>query len=325
MFQLTLSVCLIGLAVGARLDSQYLPPFPGSYSGGTGYSGFGQAHVPILRFDNNNNGDGNYNYAYSTGNGISAQERGFLKNAGSQNEAQTAHGSFSYTAPNGQQISVTYTADENGFHPQGAHLPTPPPIPEAILRSLEQNRVSGFSGDDGQYRPQNNYGIVVVLALVSFAAAARLDSLYLPPSGASRSGGAFAPGGSSSGGAQVPILRLESNNNGDGSYSYAYETGNGISAQEKGQLKNPGSQNEAQSADGSFTYTAPDGQQISVSYTADENGFQPQGAHLPTPPPIPDAILKSIQQNKAEAAGGGYSVPAGVLPLQPSRGSGGSQ
>jgi hypothetical protein len=38
-------------------------------------------------------------------------------------------------------------------HPQGAHLPTPPPIPEAILRSLDQN--SGYSGDDGQYRPGN--------------------------------------------------------------------------------------------------------------------------------------------------------------------------
>lgn len=28
-------------------------------------------------------------------------------------------------------------ANEEGFQPQGAHLPTSPPIPEAILRALD--------------------------------------------------------------------------------------------------------------------------------------------------------------------------------------------
>lgn len=32
-------------------------------------------------------------------------------------------GSFSYQGNDGQQYVVTYVADENGFQPQGAHLP----------------------------------------------------------------------------------------------------------------------------------------------------------------------------------------------------------
>lgn len=120
--------------------------------------------IPILRYDNNpNQGDGSYSYAYETGNGIQAQEQGYLKGAGgAAGEAQTAQGSFSYTGPDGARYAISYTADENGFRPVGAHLPTPPPIPDAILRSIEQNRADGSlgggfrdgSGDDGQYRPQ---------------------------------------------------------------------------------------------------------------------------------------------------------------------------
>ncbi|ERL91696.1 hypothetical protein D910_09023 [Dendroctonus ponderosae] len=76
-------------------------------------------------------------------------------------------------------------------------------------------------------------------------------------------------------------------------------------ADETGELKNAGSEAEAQSAVGSFSYTAPDGTEIKIEYTADENGFVPKGDHLPTPPPIPPEILKSLEDNAAEEAAGG--------------------
>ncbi|GFG37114.1 hypothetical protein Cfor_05776 [Coptotermes formosanus] len=93
--------------------------------------------VPIIQYNNEVNYDGTYRYNYETGNGIVAQEQGYLKNVGQKDlEAQVATGSFSYTGPDGVVYTVTYTADENGFRAEGAHLPTPPPIPEAIARAL---------------------------------------------------------------------------------------------------------------------------------------------------------------------------------------------
>ncbi|XP_013116653.1 larval cuticle protein 65Ag1-like [Stomoxys calcitrans] len=79
------------------------------------------------------------------------------------------------------------------------------------------------------------------------------------------------------------ILRNESEV-GPESYSYSYETSDGNKAQEEGLLKNAGSENEAISVTGQFSYVGDDGQTYTVTYTADENGFQPQGAHLPVAP-----------------------------------------
>ncbi|RZC36720.1 Chitin bind 4 domain containing protein [Asbolus verrucosus] len=94
--------------------------------------------IPILRQEQEVNFDGSYKYSYETGNSITAEEQGFLKNAGQpEQEAQVAQGQFQYTSPEGQVIQVSYIADENGFQPQGEHLPTPPPIPAAIQKALD--------------------------------------------------------------------------------------------------------------------------------------------------------------------------------------------
>ncbi|XP_012286591.1 endocuticle structural glycoprotein SgAbd-8 [Orussus abietinus] len=110
----------------------------------------------------------------------------------------------------------------------------------------------------------------------------------------------------------IPILRqAQDGPNPDGSYSYSYETGNGIQAQEEGHLNNAGSESEAMSAQGGFSYTAPDGTPIQLTYVADENGFQPQGAHLPTPPPIPKEILDALEYIAAHPEENNIDAPQG--------------
>ncbi|XP_047986130.1 larval cuticle protein LCP-17-like [Leguminivora glycinivorella] len=90
------------------------------------------------------------------------------------------------------------------------------------------------------------------------------------------------------------ILKQDSQIGPDGSYQWAYETSNGIAAAEQGALKNIGAEEPALEAQGQFSYTSIDGTPVQLSYIANENGFQPQGAHLPTPPPIPEAIQRAL-------------------------------
>nr|CAI5858386.1 unnamed protein product [Callosobruchus analis] len=438
-------------------------------AGGAGAGGFGGAggagsEIPILKYENVNNGDGTYHYLYETGNGISAQEDGDARGDGTN-----AQGGFSYTAPDGQVITIQYTADQNGFVPQGAHLPTPPPIPEEIQRAIEQNLADEARGivDDGQYRPgageggygggaggrggaggyggagggvggyggaggaggaggyagaggagggAGGYGGAAGGAGAGGAPGPAYGAPFRPAAGAGTggAGGAAAGGGYSldkdylppfqgvqansalsnhhqqpqiqtpnptyqnqnsgqqyqnqpSGQQQqsqqpgqqyqnqqlsqqnedqpssqhyyqqyqnqaygqqyrnefagqshrnqaaqavgpsgpinkeandVPILRLDNNNDGE-TYSYALETGNGIVAHEEGDSRGEGTK-----AQGGYTYTAPDGQVISIQYTADENGYQAQGSHLPVAPAIPEEIQKAVEQNLADEARG---------------------
>lgn len=122
--------------------------------------------------------------------------------------------------------------------------------------------------------------------------------------GAQYSGNGYSAGGAqqynsrqSSADANAQILRLNNEVTADG-FSYDFETSNGIRADASGVATN-GVQSQ-----GSFAYKGDDGQDYSITYTADENGFQPQGAHLPTSPPIPEEILKSLEQNARDEAAG---------------------
>ncbi|XP_075981150.1 uncharacterized protein LOC142979844 [Anticarsia gemmatalis] len=114
----------------------------------------GEKTAKILEYHSENDGH-HYKYAYETENGIRAEEQGETLDKGT-----SAHGAFSYKGDDGQVYSITYTADENGFRPTGDHLPTPPPVPEEILKSLEQNAAEEAAGifDDGKYREYHEQG-----------------------------------------------------------------------------------------------------------------------------------------------------------------------
>ncbi|KAJ6641495.1 Endocuticle structural glycoprotein SgAbd-2 [Pseudolycoriella hygida] len=93
--------------------------------------------VVILRNEQSVNADGSYQYAYETSDGVAVEEQGHLKNAGTDDEAIDVQGQFSYKNEDGSPVNLIYVANENGFQPQGDHLPVPPPIPELIQRALK--------------------------------------------------------------------------------------------------------------------------------------------------------------------------------------------
>ncbi|XP_016933411.1 larval cuticle protein 65Ab1-like [Drosophila suzukii] len=62
-----------------------------------------------------------------TSDGTSVNLDGVLKDIGTEHEAAVVHGSYSWVdEKTGEKFTVTYVADENGFQPQGAHLPVAP-------------------------------------------------------------------------------------------------------------------------------------------------------------------------------------------------------
>lgn len=101
-------------------------------------------NAEILNYKNILTPDGEFEYSFDTSNGIHADENG------TSIDGVKAEGSYSYIGDDGKLYSVVYSADENGFQPQGAHLPTPPPIPDAIQKVIEQvakDKEAGISHD----------------------------------------------------------------------------------------------------------------------------------------------------------------------------------
>ncbi|KAJ8920788.1 hypothetical protein NQ315_004929 [Exocentrus adspersus] len=142
MFKLVVVSVLVALAVAQvpfrRVIAPTGLPLPVPVAR-AGYAG-GEAGAAIVSLRNDAAPDSSsYDFAFETQNGIAVQESGALGPAGPEGPAIAATGSYQYTSPEGLPVQISYRADENGFQPIGNVLPTPPPIPEAILRSLEYN------------------------------------------------------------------------------------------------------------------------------------------------------------------------------------------
>merc|ERR1712137_1246916 len=85
-----------------------------------------------------------YSFSYETENGISVSESGAQKQIGDKPEeaGTVSQGKFSY--PEGAvTYTITWVADENGFQATGDHLPTPPPMPEHVIKMLNDLRAAG--------------------------------------------------------------------------------------------------------------------------------------------------------------------------------------
>ncbi|KAK6623213.1 hypothetical protein RUM43_009065 [Polyplax serrata] len=100
--------------------------------------------VPILSSANEASVDGSYRFGFEAGDGTKVLQEGAVKDLqdadGKPTKGGVARGAYSYVGDDGQTYTVTYTADETGFHAEGAHLPVAPPVPEEIQRALEYLR-----------------------------------------------------------------------------------------------------------------------------------------------------------------------------------------
>ena len=83
--------------------------------------------------------------SFEADNGIAVSESGNLKEIGPsvENVGVVSRGSFSYPGDDGNRYTVNWVADENGFQPTAAHLPTPPPMPAHVVQLLADLRAAG--------------------------------------------------------------------------------------------------------------------------------------------------------------------------------------
>ena len=83
----------------------------------------------ILRSDFKQEVDGNYQFGYEVDNGIVREEVGEVKEAldeeNKPHKVVTVRGSYSFPGEDGKPISVSYYADESGFHAEGDSIPKP--------------------------------------------------------------------------------------------------------------------------------------------------------------------------------------------------------
>ncbi|XP_023304825.1 larval cuticle protein 65Ab1-like [Lucilia cuprina] len=82
-----------------------------------------QAEIVHQEFDVEPEG---FRFLTETSDGTHHDAEGKVKDVGSEHEAIVVHGSYSWVdEKTGEKFTANYVADENGFQPEGAHLPKP--------------------------------------------------------------------------------------------------------------------------------------------------------------------------------------------------------
>ncbi|XP_022816495.1 endocuticle structural glycoprotein SgAbd-5-like isoform X1 [Spodoptera litura] len=100
--------------------------------------------------------------------------------------------------------------------------------------------------------------------------------------------------------AQAQIVNYVSNNDGTGNYNFRFETSNGISREETGEVINPGQADQYIKVYGWYSYLDTNGEVVNVIYNADKDGY-----HIEAGEPVGSVvgILTPISAN----------LPSGVV------------
>ncbi|BES88694.1 Cuticular protein [Nesidiocoris tenuis] len=84
------------------------------------------APIPILSRTEVRDDHGQFALSYTTGDGQARSEHGALKQTPEGDYVLVQQGTVAYTSPEGIPVSLSYVADENGYRPEGTHIPQPP-------------------------------------------------------------------------------------------------------------------------------------------------------------------------------------------------------
>ena len=89
--------------------------------------------------------ESNVRYRFELSDGTKVAQDGNQKQITEEEAGAVSRGSYSYVV-DGQTITVTWTADENGFQAAGDHLPVAPAVPEYpehVVKLLDDLRAAG--------------------------------------------------------------------------------------------------------------------------------------------------------------------------------------
>ncbi|KAK4880445.1 hypothetical protein RN001_008591 [Aquatica leii] len=117
------------------------------------------ASAQIIDYMFNQDAIGNYKYSFSTSNGIERYEESTIENPDSENASPVVKGSYSYMGSDGKMVKVKYTADKDGFHPEGDSVFVAPYVASDSKPQESKEQPSGQRFNRGYTIPEieDNY------------------------------------------------------------------------------------------------------------------------------------------------------------------------